>query len=386
MVAEFLIWPDDDDPGRKYARQVAAILAEFNCDVLIIDAAALRAQVAQGAREAEQGYDAADALADCLDVKALRKTAVSLAKPFDPGPAYVSCPPYTMDASGLAVERPNRKGQTEAFWIAAPFEVLGACRDPNGGGWGKLLRWRDDDGRVHTRHIADAHLHGEPAAICGSLAHEGLRIDRTRHRELLGYLNALRPNRCAIVVTRTGWHEISERSVFVLPGETIGLCGTEHVILDAAAEGPYDARGNFEDWRDGPAKLAGGHVLPVLAMSAALAGPLLHLAGGEGGGVHFFGPSSIGKTTLLRLAASVWGRGDSPGYMRSWRATANGLEGAAAGATDTALILDEVGQVEARDMAAALYSLANGAGKARAARDGGLREPPLLARADDIHR
>jgi uncharacterized protein (DUF927 family) len=110
-------------------------------------------------------------------------------------------------------------------------------------------------------------------------------------------------------------------------------------------------------------------------MSAAFAGPLLHLAGVEGGGVHFFGPSSIGKTTLLRLAASVWGRSDTPGYVRSWRATANGLEGAAAGATDTALILDEVGQVEARDMAASLYSLANGAGKARAHRDGALREP-----------
>jgi hypothetical protein len=106
-----------------------------------------------------------------------------------------------------------------------------------------------------------------------------------------------------------------------------------------------------------------------------MAGPLLHLVGSEGGGLHLFGASSIGKTTLLRLAASVWGRGDTPGYVRSWRATANGLEGAAAGATDTALILDEVGQVEARDMAGALYSLANGAGKARAARDGGLREP-----------
>jgi hypothetical protein len=130
-----------------------------------------------------------------------------------------------------------------------------------------------------------------------------------------------------------------------------------------------------EDWRDRVARLASGHVLPVLAISAALAGPLLHLAEIEGGGLHVFGQSSKGKTTLLRLAASVWGRGDGSGYVRTWRASANGLEGTAAGATDTGLILDEVGQVEARDMAAALYALANGTGKARAARDGGLREP-----------
>jgi putative DNA primase/helicase len=101
----------------------------------------------------------------------------------------------------------------------------------------------------------------------------------------------------------------------------------------------------------------------------------LQLATREGGGLNFFGPSSTGKTTLLQAAASVWGRSASPGYIRTWRATANGLEGAAAGATDTALVLDEIGVVEARDAAAAFYGLANGSGKAGAARDGSLREP-----------
>jgi hypothetical protein len=63
------------------------------------------------------------------------------------------------------------------------------------------------------------------------------------------------------------------------------------------------------------------------------------------------------------------------GFIRSWRATTDGLEGAAAGATDTVLILDDVGQVDAREMGAASCMLANGAGKACAARDGSLREP-----------
>lgn len=78
---------------------------------------------------------------------------------------------------------------------------------------------------------------------------------------------------------------------------------------------------------------------------------------------------------MLQAAASVWGRGGTPGYVRSWRATANGLEGAAASATDTCLVLDELGVGEARDVAASVYTLANGVGKARAARDGSSREP-----------
>ena len=160
-----------------------------------------------------------------------------------------------------------------------------------------------------------------------------------------------------------------------LPNETIGPRGAERVILDAAALGPYEARGSLEDWKEGVGALARGHALPILAISAALAGPLLHLAGQEGGGLNIFGGSSKGKTTILQAAGSVWGRGGSPGYVRAWRATANGLEGAAASASDTALVLDELGVLEARDAQAAVYGLANGAGKARAARDGSLREP-----------
>ncbi len=381
-----LIWPDNDDPGRRYAREVAAILAELECEVSIIDPAALFAKVIareaatefSGTIEKAAGYDAADALADWPDVIALRKAAVGLAKPFDPGPAYHSFGAYRMDARGLTVEIERGRGDnrtTEAVRIAAAFEVLGACRDPHGASWGKVLRWRDDDRREHVRHVADADLHGEPAALCASLAHLGLRIDRKRQREFVGYLSGVGARRRVTVVSRTGWHEIGGRSVFVLPSETIGARGGERVILDAAAQDVYEAHGSIQDWRDGPAKLASGHVLPVLAISAALAGPLLHLAGVEGGGVHFNGQSSKGKTTLLQMAASVWGRGGTPGYVRTWRATANGLEGAAAGATDTALMLDELGQVDGRELAAALYALANGAGKARAMRDGALREP-----------
>ena len=36
------------------------------------------------------------------------------------------------------------------------------------------------------------------------------------------------------------------------------------------------------------------------------------------GGFHFRGGSSIGKTTTLQIAASVWGNRD---FIRSWRAT-----------------------------------------------------------------
>ena len=110
-------------------------------------------------------------------------------------------------------------------------------------------------------------------------------------------------------------------------------------------------------------------------VSAALAGPLAHLVGAEGGGVNVYGQSSIGKSAVLAAGASVWGRGGTPGYVRSWRATGNGLEGAAASATDTCLVLDELGVGNPREVADGIYALANGSGKQRARRDGSLQDP-----------
>jgi len=374
-----LIWPDNDEAGGKYALEVAAILAALESDVSIVDAGKLAAIDPNGGQRAPaNGYDAADALAEWGDVGALRKLAVGIAKPYAPGPAYVSFPPYTMDDTGLTIEPDGDKAdgkRTEAGRIAAPFEVLGRCRDPHGGAWGKVLRWRDADGREHVRHVHDADLYGPPAALCSNLAHHGLTIARKRQGELVNYLAALNVKRRVTVVSRTGWHEVGGRRIFALPNETIGPRGGERVIFDALAHTAYEVRGTIEEWRSGVGALASGHALAVLAISASLAGPLLHLAGGEGGGVHFFGQSSKGKTTILAAAASVWGRGASPGYVKAWRATANGLEGAAALATDTALALDEMGVLDARDAGAAIYALANGGGKQRAARDGSLREP-----------
>jgi putative DNA primase/helicase len=374
-----LIWPDADKPGSEYARDVAHILIKLGCDVAIIDAMSLAALSPDGStREIVEGWDVADAAHEWKDLSTLYAAAMECAQPFEQAPAYISWGSFNMAAQGLSVEVTRGRGNaavTSHEWVCAPFEVLGETRDPGGREWGKWLRWKDADGREHLRRVSEAAMHGEPAALAASLASDGLKINRDHHKALACYLGGATVPQRLVIVRNTGWHNIGGQDVFVLPNLTIGPHGSETVILDASASGPYEGRGTLEDWKAGVGTLAKEHALAILAISAALAGPLLHLGGAEGGGLNFYGPSSKGKTTLLQAAASAWGRGSSGGYLRAWRATANGLEGAAAGATDTALVLDELGVVEARDAAAAVYGLSNGTGKARAARDGSLREP-----------
>ena len=296
----------------------------------------------------------------------------------DRGPEFVSWGQFTMNSSGLTVTTVKGKGdskeETESR-VSGAFEVLGRARDTSSRGWGRWLRWRDADGRSHTRHVTDAALQGDARSLCAMLADEGLHIARGQQRELCTYLNGCDVPSRVTIVNRTGWHDVVGGRVFVLPTETIGTADAERVILDTSATGPYESSGSLEAWKEGVGQAVQGHVIPTLAVSTALAGPLLALANQEGGGVNFYGTSSRGKTTMAQAAASVWGRGSSPGFLRAWRATANGLEGVAASATDTVLILDELGVIEAGDAAAAIYGLANGTGKARAARDGSLRNP-----------
>src|SRR5690606_33450934 len=81
--------------------------------------------------------------------------------------------------------------------------------------------------------------------------------------------------------------------------------------------------------------------------------------------------SSLGKSTLLKVAASVYG---SPAhYPRTWRATDNALEATAAAHSDCLLVLDEIGQIEPRIVGETVYMLGNGEGKSRATETGGSR-------------
>jgi uncharacterized protein (DUF927 family) len=95
---------------------------------------------------------------------------------------------------------------------------------------------------------------------------------------------------------------------------------------------------------------------------------LLYLADAESGGVNFYGSSSKGKTTVLRVAASVWGNGNS---IKTWSATGNSFEASAVVTTDTLLAIDEIGMAGTREVFSALYTLANG--KERAVSIGTLR-------------
>jgi putative DNA primase/helicase len=107
-----------------------------------------------------------------------------------------------------------------------------------------------------------------------------------------------------------------------------------------------------------------------LRWPAPLPGRCCALQAWRAGAFTFRGDSSSGKTTALRLAASVYG---GPSYMQRWRTTDNALEAIAAQHCDSLLILDELAQVEGKVAGECAYMLANEQSKARATRNGAPR-------------
>ena len=94
--------------------------------------------------------------------------------------------------------------------------------------------------------------------------------------------------------------------------------------------------------------------------------------------------SSTGKTTLLQARGEYLG--DSS-LVRSWRATANGLEGVANRTSDVVLILDELGQLDIERCGnGAVNMLASGVGKIRMNRDATLQDIKTLARLHAVVR
>src|SRR5262249_2995272 len=153
-----------------------------------------------------------------------------------------------------------------------------------------------------------------------------------------------------------------------------GIVGRVILAADVTAS-QYGISGMLEEWQNSVAKFAQAHGRARFAIASAFVSPLLMLIGADGGGINLRGPSSIGKTTLLSAAASVWGRGDERGFIRTWRGTGNGIEAAATQFSDTFLPLDEIGVASGHEVGNVVYSIAGGIGKQRANRDGTAKLP-----------
>lgn len=362
-----VILPDADTPGREAADAVRKA---------VLTAGAEGAAIVQLPASLPQGWDCADSFPagfsqpDLLAAIGAALNAASAGRLEMPGG-------YTLDSDGLYWHEPGRDGaEGRDVQLSGPFEILGEARDGDSNAWALIIRFRDRDGVRKVATVKQDTLAGDAGAVRRQLAEAGMRILSATGQSdrFIRFLRHVTHSARYTLAERTGWIDGTR---FALPHAVISPPGAEPVHFDGAASAlHYREKGTLSGWQSGLASLAPGNSRLAFALSLAFVGPIMRALELEGGGFHFRGASSLGKTALAEAAGSVWGGGGPQGFASSWRATDNALEGIAYAHSETLLILDELGQLDPDATGYAAYTLAGGQAKGRAKQDGSLRRKP----------
>lgn len=285
---------------------------------------------------------------------------------------------FHVDETGLWYTPPSNDGDGPPRRVCGPLRVVAQAFDAHDNQAALLLEF-DTPTRKARRWLMPLHmLAGDGASYRAALLSQGFMAptDTKRRAALTEYLQSRKPAEVMRHVPRVGWHG----RCYVLPDETLGESLTGEQIIfhsETGLEANFNRRGTLGHWQEDLARLCVGNSRYAFAVSVALAGPLLAWSPGTtGGGFHYVGATSTGKTTGFLIAASVWGKGtekDPDSFVQKWRATSNGLESQCEQHNDCTMVLDELGQMESGDAGATVYMLADGQGKTRAKGIGGLR-------------
>jgi len=360
---KIIIWRDADDSGLKYAEQVTEILLKLQCSVKWVDIEKLRMP---------EGGDCVDWLTDHPDASVDDILQLPLIEPHDSacgnlsGDKFIKYPRFDVREDGIYFCKDIKDSQCICSWLI----IKALTRDADGINWGRVLEFKDADQVVRCWTMPMELLGGNGDELAKELLRLGLRISpgSSIRRLLVEYITNAETAERARCVLRTGWHE----QCFVLPHKVFGSVN-ETVLLqsDNHISSEYCSSGSLIEWQEHIASLCVGNSRLIFSASLAFAAPLLKIARVESGGFHLRGQSSTGKTTVLLVAASIWG---GKNYVQNWRATDNGLEGLAAQHNDTLLILDELSQIDPKHAGEVAYMLANGQGKARASKSGSTKQ------------
>lgn len=234
-----------------------------------------------------------------------------------------------------------------------------------------LVEFSNRDGR-RAQHLIETRLLHKAGQLREHLSNLGFAgtLDNAVWKRNLASLLAASPPERVTVADRPGWVGHSY------------LCASGKVIGAAARHGPFLSPrtnitlpqeqfcGKLEGWQTEVAPFALFSSRLMLAVCASFSGFICRLLKMESGGFHFHGSSSIGKSSCLLFAASVFG---DRKFIESWAITAKASEEVMASRNDSLLIMDELAALgedprrASQEAQKFVYKLAEGQGKRRTA-------------------
>jgi putative DNA primase/helicase len=298
--------------------------------------------------------------------------------PDAPVPDLVIPDDYALRSDATIRVTPSEQGMLEHVVAYAPILITGRLRDEDENVEYLRLAFRRS-GRWYKQTV-DRGIALDSKRLV-ALASQSFPVSSETVKDVVRYVHHLEAANhdrlpCQRVSSHLGWQGNG--------GDAGFLWGHEHLAPEDWTEGPisfhgldggdeqiaaaYHAEGTLEGWLEGIKPLA-HYPRVLLALYAAFVPPLLPILKAPNFIVDWANRTSTGKTTALRVAASVWGNPDersAESALGTWDATRVYVERASAVLSGIPLLLDDTSRAKyPRIVADLLYTVASGHGRGR---------------------
>jgi putative DNA primase/helicase len=253
----------------------------------------------------------------------------------------------------------------------AYIKVVGDIRDEDSRNWATQIEFKNMDNQLRTTEISNDILL-DSKEILRELARNGFsKVLCTR--DVAEYLERCSSDTRLLKVKRCGW---VGNDKYICPSFTVltdKKCNEQLILSNNVNDYGFRQQGTLKDWQENVCRYCENNHILTFALCVAISGILLKFFPNINSTmINLYGRSSIGKTTVLQVVASIWGPPRK--YIQQWRTTSNGLEGLAEAHNDGLLVLDELSQLSSKDFGNIAYMLGNEKGKARMRADSSMRQ------------
>lgn len=208
------------------------------------------------------------------------------------------------------------------------------------------IAFNRDMGRKPSYICEPRSLLNKPAVLYDRLCDAGadLKFPQTEIKTFIKNIMDNHEEELGLYCTTTGWKKFDTRIVYLLGKKLITASNKNLPVFLSDDLKPSEpaTSGTLPEWKNEVASLASNSIAASTAIMTSLAGPLLKFSKlMETFVINFAGNGSTGKSTSLRVAASIW---RDPAVLPSWNTTEQGLNEELALHNDNCIILDDTQQ------------------------------------------